>query len=186
MSTIFETLNKIDVSENIEQKGKLSYLSWAWAWTEFKKNVPTANYKVYENVNGFNYHTDNMTAWVKVGVIAEDIEHIEYLPIMDFKNKSIPLSNLTSMDVNKAIQRALTKGIARHGLGLYIYAGEDLPEQEPEPKINDNQVVELESLIVEHERDRAKMLDYFKIKNLGDINACNFENIKGMITAPKK
>ena len=58
------------------------------------------------------------------------IEHIEYLPVMDFKNKSIPSDNITSFDVNKAIQRSLTKACARHGLGLYIYAGEDLPEEE--------------------------------------------------------
>ena len=62
----------------------------------------------------------------------EGIEHIEMLPVMDFKNKSIPTEAVTSFDVNKAIQRSLTKAVARHGLGLYIYAGEDLPEDEME------------------------------------------------------
>ncbi len=65
---------------------------------------------------------------VKTGVSVNGIEHIEYLPIMDFRNKSIPLEQVTSFDVNKAIQRSLTKAISRQGLGLYIYAGEDLPE----------------------------------------------------------
>ena len=60
----------------------------------------------------------------------EDIEHIEYLPVLDFRNKSIPIANITSFNVNSSIQRSLTKAIARHGLGLYIYAGEDLPEEE--------------------------------------------------------
>jgi hypothetical protein len=66
---------------------------------------------------------------VKTGVTVNGIEHIEYLPVMDFRNKSIPLESVTSFDVNKTIQRSLTKAVARHGLGLYIYAGEDLPEE---------------------------------------------------------
>ena len=128
----FEDLNSVDVSAKIEKKNGLSYLSWAWAWGELKKRDASANYTVYENADGLNYHTDGRTAWVKVGVTThnagEPIEHIEYLPVMDYKNNSIPVDRLTSFDVNKAIQRALTKAIARHGLGLYIYAGEDLPE----------------------------------------------------------
>ena len=91
-------------------------------------------YYVYENANGWCYHTDGKTAWVKTGVTIEGIEHIEYLPVMDFKNRSIPLDSITSFDVNKAIQRSLTKAVARHGLGLYIYAGEDLPEGEDKPE----------------------------------------------------
>lgn len=66
---------------------------------------------------------------MKTGVTVNGVEHIEYLPVMDFKNRSIPLESVTSFDVNKAIQRSLTKAVARHGLGLYIYAGEDLPEE---------------------------------------------------------
>lgn len=128
----FTKLNDINVNEKTEKKGKLTYLSWAYAWGEIKKNHPNANYTVYENDRGWNYHTDNATCWVKVGVTVEGIEHIEYLPVMDFNNKAIPLESVTSVDVNKAIQRALTKAIARHGLGLYIYAGEDLPEADAE------------------------------------------------------
>ena len=130
MENYFIKLNNIDCSKKIEKKNGLSYLSWAWAWAEIKKIHPKANYKIYETETGINYWTDGRTGWVKTGVIIEDIEHIEYLPIMDFKNRSIPLENITSFDVNKAIQRSLTKACARHGLGLYIYAGEDLPESE--------------------------------------------------------
>lgn len=127
---VFETLNKINVSDKIERKNGFTYLSWAWAWGEVKKKYPDVSYKVYENAQGWNYHTDGRTAWVKVGVTIEGQEHIEMLPVMDFKNNSIPIDNITSCNVNKAIQRALTKAIARHGLGLYIYAGEDLPEED--------------------------------------------------------
>lgn len=130
--SVFEKLNSINVNEHTEKKNGLTYLSWAWAWAEVKKAFPEANYTVYENENGWNYFTDGKTCWVKTGVAIEGIEHIEYLPVMDFKNKSIPANAVTSFDVNKAIQRSLTKAVARHGLGLYIYAGEDLPEGETE------------------------------------------------------
>ena len=125
----FAELNKVDVSKHIEQKNGMSYLSWAWAWGELKKRHPDAYYTVYENSDGWNYFTDNQTCWVKTGVTVCGIEHIEYLPVMDFKNRSIPLGSVTSFDVNKSIQRSLTKAVARHGLGLYIYAGEDIPSE---------------------------------------------------------
>lgn len=131
--SVFETLNSINVNGHTEKKNGLTYLSWAWAWAEVKKAYPDATYTIYENRDGLFYHTDGNTCWVKTGVTINGIEHIEYLPVMDFKNKSIPVAAVTSFDVNKAIQRSLTKAVARHGLGLYIYAGEDLPEGEDVP-----------------------------------------------------
>lgn len=131
-SNYFQTLNAINVNDKTEKKNGLTYLSWAWAWGEVKKLFPDATYTIYENEAGWCYHTDGRTAWVKTGVTVNGIEHIEMLPVMDFKNRSIPLDQITSFDVNKAIQRSLTKAVARHGLGLYIYAGEDLPEGEDE------------------------------------------------------
>lgn len=132
MSNYFEQLNNINVNDKTEKKNGLTYLSWAWAWGEVKKLFPESTYTIYEDANGCFYHTDGKTCWVKTGVTVNGIEHIEYLPVMDYKNKSIPVGNVTSFDVNKAIQRSLTKAVARHGLGLYIYAGEDLPEAEAE------------------------------------------------------
>ena len=135
----FEILNGVDVSGHTEKKGNLTYLSWAWAWGELKKRYPMSYYTVYEAANGNPYHTDGKTCWVKTGVTLVDgetsLEHIEYLPVMDARNHSIPLADVDSFAVNKTIQRSLTKAIARHGLGLYIYAGEDLPEDaEPDKK----------------------------------------------------
>lgn len=132
--SVFETLSAIDISSKVEKKNGLSYLSWAWAWSVVKQHYPTATYTIYENHEGYNYHHDGVSAWVKTGVTIEDIEHIEYLPIMDFRNRSIMLADLTSFEVNKTIQRSLTKAIARHGLGLYIYAGDDLPAGAEAPK----------------------------------------------------
>lgn len=134
MDNYFNELYAVNVNGHTEKKNNLTYLSWAWAWGEIKKRHPDATYTVYENADGWNYHTDGRTCWVKTGVTVNGIEHIEYLPVMDYKNKSIPVENVTSFDVNKAIQRSLTKACARHGLGLYIYAGEDLPEEEAAEK----------------------------------------------------
>ena len=135
--SVFETLNSINVNDKTETiragQRQLTYLSWALAWSEVKQNYPNSTYTIYENPDCLNYHHDGMTAWVKTGVTIEGVEHIEYLPVMNNYNKSIPLAEITSFNVNSSIQRSLTKAIARHGLGLYIYAGEDLPENsEPE------------------------------------------------------
>lgn len=169
----FIKLNEINVSEKVEKKNGLSYLSWAWAWAEIKKIHPNAQYKVYETENGCIYWHDGKTAWVKTGVIVNDIEHIEYLPVMDFKNKSIPIEQVTSFDVNKTIQRSLTKALARHGLGLYIYAGEDLPEGEEnktdqeERKITEGQLKVLEK--VYQGENLTKLLETNGIEKLEDM-----------------
>jgi hypothetical protein len=126
----FDQLNAINVNEKTEKKGNLTYLSWSFAWSEAKKLFPDMNRKVYEREDGRNYFDDGRTCWVKVGVEINGIELIDYLPIMDFRNQSITVDKVTSFDVNKTIQRSTTKALALHGLGLYIYAGEDLPEED--------------------------------------------------------
>ena len=126
--SVFAVLNAINCNDHTEKKNGLTYLSWAWAWQIVKQNFPEANYKVYKNPDGWNYWTDGRTAWVETGVTINGLEHTDHLPVMDSRNRSLPLESITSFDVNKAIQRSLTKCCARHGLGLYIYAGEDLPD----------------------------------------------------------
>ena len=168
----FKQLYDIDVRGKTKTKNNLSYLSWAAAWSEVKKMFPDATFKIYEQMIKIVETTegkevtreierpwfdDGNTGWVKTGVTINNIEHIEELPIMDFKNKSIVASNITSSDANKAIQRSLTKACARHGLGLYIYEGEDLPEESKE----------LEKLRAECWKlfcDRAKISDNAKNK----------------------
>lgn len=132
--SVFEVLNAINVSEHIEKKNigggrTLSYVSWVWAWAEVKKRYPDASYKVFES-NGLNYFTDGKTAYVKCSVTIQGEEIIEYLPIMTGAQRSMSIEQVTSHDVIRSIQRCVTKAIARHGLGLYVYAGEDLPEEE--------------------------------------------------------
>ena len=129
---IFQQLSSINVNSKTEKKGKFTYLSWAFAWAELKKVSPTATSKVYHDDNtNMPYFASKAGVIVKVGVTIEGLEHINYLPVMDFRNASIPADKVNMMDVNKAIQRCTVKAIALHGLGLYIYAGEDLPEDPP-------------------------------------------------------
>lgn len=130
--SMFEILLEINVNNQVEKKNGLSYLSWAYAWAKVKKLYPNANYKVYEAENGCIYFTVGKIYWVKTWFTIEGLEHIEYLPVMGYKNKSISLENVTSFGVNKSIQRSMTKVLARYGLGLYLYNGEDLPKVEVE------------------------------------------------------
>ena len=157
--SVFATLNAVNCNQHTEKKGNLTYLSWAWAWQMVKSHFPDATYTIYESPEGWNYFTDGRTCWVKTGVTVNGLEHIEYLPVMDFKNRSIPADQVTSFDVNKAIQRSLTKAVARHGLGLYIYAGEDLPEDAAEAKPAEEPV----PISEEHLKKLRKVLAFYKI-----------------------
>ena len=185
--SIFETLNNVNVNGHTEQKNGLTYLSWAWAWAEIKKAFPDAIYTIYENAGGWNYHTDGKTCWVKTGVTIGGLEHIEYLPVMDFKNKSIPLESVTSTDVNKAIQRSLTKACARHGLGLYIYAGEDLPEddkirlEEENKPIGKKDATVLKSLLEQKNVNIPKLMEQYKVEALEKLTNRQYAEILGKL-----
>jgi hypothetical protein len=129
-------LLKINVNGHLEKKGNLSYLSWAWAWAEVLKIDPGARWTAHEWDNSPVMVLRNGTAMVKVSVeIKGDIKTC-ILPVMDNRNRAIV--DPDAFAVNTAIMRCLAKAIAMHGLGLYIYAGEDLPEAEkaePNPEV---------------------------------------------------
>ena len=187
MDNYFTELNNINVQDKVEKKNGLSYLSWAWAWGEIKKRHPEANYKIYERDTEYgpvNYFTDGKTCWVKTGAIVNDIEIIEMLPVMDFKNRSIPYENVTSFDVNKTIQRSLTKAFARHGLGLYIFAGEDLPEEEAKAKITPEQIEKIKELVAKE--SIPNMLTYYKIDKLEDMLENDAKELIARKTKAKK
>lgn len=190
---VFNRLNSINVNDKTEKKNGLTYLSWAWAWGEVKKLYPEANYTIYENTlpNGYivNYFTDGKTSYVKTGVTINGLEHIEELPVMDYRNKSILLENMTSFDVNKTIQRSLTKALARHGLGLYIYAGEDLPEDEKIEtieKVTDVEAKTIYALIQKNGRDLNKFLEYFKVSNTNELTKEQYVEALKMINKGEK
>ena len=193
--SVYEVLSAVDVSKRTKKKDKLTYLSWPYAWGELLKRYPAATYKVYENKDGWNYHTDGKTAWVKTGVTVEGIEHVEMLPVMDYRNKAIPADQITSTDVNKAIQRSLTKAIARHGLGLYIYAGEDLPKDAPAPgggeRISEKQAAILENNAkYVYQSEWALMLATFLseigVDNVRDLNVKQWKEINRMMDKDRR
>lgn len=135
--TVFERLSSINVNDHVEKKKDLTYLSWAWAWSETKRACPDATYKIlpteYDDALGFMCHTT-------VTIEGETLEM--WLPVMDGANKSMKKQSYTyptrygdksvepatTFDINKTIMRCLVKNLAMFGLGIYIYAGEDLPE----------------------------------------------------------
>lgn len=131
--SVFETLNNIDVSKKVKEKNSLTYLPWSSAWAEVKKLYPDATFEVIPQTDQFGnkrpWHDDGKSGWVEVAVTINGQTLTETLAIMDFKNKAIPADQITSTDANKSYKRCLVKCLAMHGLGLYIYEGEDVPEE---------------------------------------------------------
>lgn len=125
-------LLKINVNDHTERKGNLTYLSWAWAWAEVLKIDPAASWVAHEWADRPAMFLPDGSAMVKVSVTVKGDTKLCVLPVMDNRNRAI--QNPDAFAINTAIMRCLAKAIAMHGLGLYIYAGEDLPEGEkPEP-----------------------------------------------------
>ena len=169
MENYFEQLATISVKDKIEKKGNFNYLSWANAWAMIKMKYPNAQRVVYESEHtGLNFFSDGTTAYVKVGVIVNDIEHIDYLPIMDYRNKSITLDKITSMDVNTAIQRSTAKAVAMHGLGLSLWVGEDIVQATTPKAVVKKQNTSTKFTLDIGDDNWDKVLTYVaKNKNLG-------------------
>jgi len=144
--SVFETLSAINVNDKVEQKNGLTYLSWAWAWAEVKKNYPSATYKVVKDEASnmpfvFDPHMGYMCS-TEVTIQEQTLEM--WLPVMDGANKAMKLEayeyttrygkksvqGATMFDINKTIMRCLVKNLAMFGLGHYIYAGEDIPQDD--------------------------------------------------------
>ena len=150
--SVFEVLNSINVNGRTEtRKGsdgkELTYLSWAWAWSEVKKRFPDANYEIEKDANGLPYFGDPKIGYmVYTKVTIQGVTHEMWLPVMDGANnplkaepyvkktkyKDVPVAAMTMFDVNKAVMRCLAKCLAMFGMALYLYTGEDLPECEAE------------------------------------------------------
>jgi hypothetical protein len=177
MSEVFNKLYAIDVNERTENKNGLSYLSWAWAWAEVKKQYPDAEYdfKTFGEEEKPYLFDENLGYMVFTSVTIEGLTHEMWLPVMDYQNqamknqpyqakigkRTINIQPATMFDINKAIMRCLTKNLAMFGLGLYIYAGEDLPEP---PKV---EYIDKEEIkVINQKIDRvAEVTDGDKGKN---------------------
>lgn len=204
--SVFEKLIILNVNEKVEKKktgkAELSYLSWSWAWQEFKKVAPTATYEIkkFENENGMlvPYISDpalGIMCFTEVTV--DGITHEMWLPVMDGANKAMKTEQYTystrygdktveaatMFDVNKTIMRCLVKNLAMHGLGLYIYAGEDLPDLTPEQQELENEKARLrqiQPLLI-----RASKVGYPEEK-MDDLKKMTYQQIVDTMTAWKK
>ena len=160
MGNVFEILNNINVNGHTESKNGLTYLSWAWAWGEFKKVYPEATYEVVKFDGKPYVYDENLGYMCYTTVTVGDLTHEMWLPVMDGSNKAMKATPYeyttkygkktceaaTMFDINKTIMRCLTKNLAMFGLGLYIYAGEDLPEEESEKIITEKEVEVLKAM----------------------------------------
>ena len=159
--SVYNNLKAIDVRPKAEKKGRADYLSWAHAWDMLKSNYPQAQRIIYESEHtGLNYFTDGKTAYVKVGIVVNDLEHIDMLCVMDHRNKSIPIEKLCSFEVNKTIQRATAKAIAMHGLGLSLWTGEDIPTPPAEAKEAPSKEVKKKITLKVDDENWGKVLKY--------------------------
>lgn len=196
---LFEELFAINVNEHTEKrdngKVELTYLSWSWAWAEFKKKCPNAKYEI-KMFNGLPYVFDEKTGYmVFTSVTVEDITHDMWLPVMDSNNKAMKnekysyfvkkrdsktgkettiekfVATATMFDINKTIMRCLVKNLAMFGLGLYIYSGEDLPEQEQKEETPEKaeQKTEEIKLATKEQIEELKSLSYKGTKPLEEL-----------------
>lgn len=215
---VFEELNAINVNDKTEKKKsgstELTYLSWTWAWAEVKKRYPDAHYEIMMH-DGLPYVYDENTGYMVFTTVTIDgISHMMWLPVMDGANRAMKskpytystkyngektVEAATMFDVNKTIMRCLVKNLAMFGLGLYIYAGEDLPETEAEEqktaqevakkkleKIDAGQIEELKKTLSENGIDEAFVLSLYKLKDLSEVTNQKLENINSHLADIKK
>lgn len=215
MATVFDDLYSINVNDKTEKKKtgstELTYLSWTFAWAEIKRRFPEAHYEIVMH-DGLPYVYDENTGYmVFTNVTIDGITHTMWLPVMDSNNramkskpyditfksgKSITVEPATMFDVNKTIMRCLVKNLAMFGLGLYIYAGEDIPQ--PEKEAIDSkaeaeakakllkQINEVASALKDKGIDTKFVCDLYKIEDLKALDAKKCDNIMKHLDDIKK
>ena len=176
-ASIWATLSQVDVSDRIEKKQNLSFLSWSWAWGTLMEHYPQAEYSFQEPAEAQR----DGSVMVYCTVTIDGLSRQMWLPVMDFKNQAI--SNPDVVQLNKAKMRCLVKCLAMFGLGHYIYAGEDLPSAEADKaaeKIakeraesikpaNIEQLVRIDELIKETDADVEIFHKYFRVDGIAEL-----------------
>jgi hypothetical protein len=197
----FVELSKINVNEHVERKGQFSYLSWPFAVSQLRQFDPVATWQVLR-FDGLPYLNTEAGCFVEVAVCVKGVSLSQIHPVLDSKNR--PILAPTAFDINTSIQRCLVKAIALHGLGLYLYSGEDLPLASDEPKTEDKpvvpevkpvaapapatpirqgkvitiaQIAQIERLLTETGSDRAKLLAYFGVETLAEIAVADYPRV---------
>ena len=190
----FDKLYEINVNNHTEEKNGLTYLSWAWAWAEIKKVYPDATYTIKKFENSLPYVYDETVGYmVFTEVTIEGLTHEMWLPVMDGANKAMKsysytyttkygektVDAATMFDINKTIMRCLVKNLAMFGLGLYIYAGEDLPQIE-EKKIEKELAIALVNTLKAEgfsDEDIGKSLSKYKVKKAEELTEAQYAEI---------
>jgi hypothetical protein len=197
----FVELSKINVNEHVERKGQFSYLSWPFAVSQLRQFDPVATWQVLR-FDGLPYLNTEAGCFVEVSVCVKGVSLSQIHPVLDSKNR--PILAPTAFDINTSIQRCLVKAIALHGLGLYLYSGEDLPLASDEPKTEDKpvapelkpvatpapttpirpgkvisiaQIAQIERLLSETGSDRVKLLAYFAVETLAEIAVTDYPRV---------
>ena len=194
MQNYFAHLNQINVSEHLERKGAFSYLSWPFAVAQLRLADPSATWEV-RRFDGLPYLKSDCGHFVEVAVTVQGVTLSQIHPVLDAKNR--PIAEPSSFDINTSIQRCLVKAIALHGLGLYIYAGEDLPDtngstepakpiRPPEPaattaatpaRVNVKQLDAIRRALSQTGTGERRLLDYFQVEHLEDLAYDDFPRV---------
>lgn len=200
--TNFERLNNINVNEHTEEKNGLTYLSWAWAWAEVKKNFTDVRYNIKRfGENQLPYVYDENTGYmVFTEVTLEGLTYEMWLPVMDSANKAMKnhpytydtrykkglvVEAATMFDINKTIMRCLVKNLAMFGLGLYIYAGEDLPETAQDINSKKEELKkEIALIAIKLNKQKLDVLNHITAK-WGDVTEMNPEELTKVIEYTK-
>lgn len=180
MNNYFTELSNINVIEQTEKKGPYPYLSWPFAVAHLRKNDPLATWEVCRFDGGLPYLRSEVGYFVEVSVTVQGVTLNQIHPVLDNKNR--PITEPTSFDINTSIQRCLVKAIALHGLGLSLYAGEDLPAPETsasprQAHLTGEQQANIQSKIEEVGGDLNRLLAYFKVKSLEEILAVDYDRV---------
>lgn len=174
---IWEKLSSIDVADRIEKKNGFNYLSWAWAWGVLMEHYPDSTYEMSSE-----FEPNSKTTMVFCSIKIDESERQMWLPVMDFRNKAIV--NATSRDVSDSMMRCLVKCLAMFGLGHYIYAGEDLPNDSSQPEgfIGGERLEKINELFEKLPADRQQgFLDHFEVTGTGKILHSQFNSVFGML-----
>ena len=173
---VWQTLSAINVNEHTEKKGKLTYLSWAWAFTELKNNFPESSIKIKKE-KIFADGTMEVRCEVTVKEGDQSTTQAMWLPVMDHRNQAI--ANPNARQINDARMRCVTKCLGLHGLGLYIYAGQELPEPEVEnlkKPLTKDEIDNLVDLLEATETDQDQFLKHYKVNSLDELRNGKYQN----------
>lgn len=197
----FAKLNAIDVSKHMERKGKFNYLSWAWAVGQLRQADAGATWEV-KRFDGLPFLRTEVGYFVEVAVTVQSVTLSQVHPVLDGGNRVIEMPN--AFDINTSIQRCLVKAIALHGLGLYVYAGEDLPEvtEKPEPTvptpetpklvpaaagtITAEQITQIKVLLGQAGMSMQRLLTFFRVNSLAELSSKDFARVISTLENAKR